>query len=335
MEISVVIATRNRKSRLISLLANLNQSTYPIHEVIIMDSSDEKMQPSEYLFPGKLNIIYLTSESSVCIQRNAGIQRAAAPWIFICDDDIEVPNDYLQKLADHITVHPESGAVSGIVLQQEHGEWKGNYPLKSGKELIFKYIFQLGIWGAIDCKENNFIIKKIKKYYAWKGNHITKGGWPVITHFTGEYFTVPAYGLGASLIRKEWLLSAPYDEVLDRHGIGDHYGVAMEFPDIGIHVISNAFVYHHHEPVNRLQKPLQYYRRVLALDYFVRTKKNLQHISRLWILWSLLGNAIVYFFAGDALMIGPALKTFWRILMGNNPYYAASKRAEKVVEPLL
>jgi glycosyltransferase involved in cell wall biosynthesis len=48
MQISVVIPTVDRKMRLLSLLANLDQSTYPIHEVIIVDSGNDRLTPNEY-----------------------------------------------------------------------------------------------------------------------------------------------------------------------------------------------------------------------------------------------------------------------------------------------
>jgi hypothetical protein len=63
-----------------------------------------------------------------------------------------------------------------------------------------------------------------------KGNHISKAGWPVISDFSGDYFKTPLYSLGASLVRRDWLLRSPFDEVLDRHGIGEHYGVIAGFP---------------------------------------------------------------------------------------------------------
>jgi len=335
MEISVVIPTRNRKASLMSLLENLRQSLYPVSQVVIVDSSDHPMEPQEYLSSGLDNIIYLRSEPSVCVQRNMGIRAATSPWVFICDDDIEVPTDYLQKLVAHIRDHPEAGAVSGVVLQQEGEEWKGSYPVTSAKELLLKYLFRLGFWGEIACKGNNVIIRKLKAYYARKGNHISRSGWPVITNFSGKYFTVPVYGLGASLVRREWLLSSPYDEVLDKHGIGDNYGVAIGFPGVGIQVLNAAVVYHHQESSGRLQKPLQYFRRALALDYFIRRGKNQRHVKRGWLLYSLFGNLIIQFLAGDKSMMAAGWKTFRRMLFGYNPYYGASKRNEIGVNPLL
>lgn len=335
MNISVVIPTCNRKSSLLALLKNLNDTTYPLVEVIIVDSGEERLSEYDYRGFENFKIKYLHSEKSVCIQRNIGIQKAVSPWIFLCDDDIEMPNDYLQKLTSHITLHPDTGAVSGCWLQLEKNEWKATYPENSAIELFWKFIFQLSIWGEINCAANNMLISKIQKYYNKKGNHISKAGWPVITNFSGEYFTTPVYSLGASLIKKEWLLNAPFDEVLDRHGIGDNYGVIMSFPRTCIHVLNNTAVYHYQEPSNRLKKPLQYYRRTLALDYFIKTKDSLKNIKTRWLIWSLTGNMIRFILSGNRMMARAALKSIRTILTSKNPYYKAIKRDQKIVEPIL
>ena len=334
MNISVVIPTCNRKKNLLQLLNNLNSSLQPLHEVIIVDSGEERLNDEECSAFTNLPIKYLDSQKSVCIQRNIGINIASAPWIFLCDDDIEVPADYLQSLVEHITKHPEAGALSGLVLQKEKDEWKSEYPERSATLLLWKYIFQLGVWGTIDCPANNFLINEIKKYYAEKGNHLSKAGWPVLTNFSGEYFTTPAYGLGASLIKKEWLLHSPYDEVLDRHGIGDHYGVAVGFPG-SIQVVTRAFVYHHQEKMNRLQNALQYYRRVLALDYFTGHQKKLHQIKKGWLIWSLLGNLVYISVSFKSIMFRAALKSFWIVGFGKNPYQRGANRKEKIIEPQL
>lgn len=336
MNISAIIPTCNRKKNLLQLLNNLNSSLYPLHEVIIVDSSDEKLSEEEYSAFKNLNIKYVESEKSVCIQRNIGIKKATSPFVFLCDDDIEVPADYLQKLVAHLIKHPEAGALSGLVLQKENDAWVSEYTERSAKRLLWKYIFHLGIWGNIDCRGNNFLIKKIKKHYAEKGNHLSKAGWPVLTNFSGEYFTTPTYGLGASLIKTEWLLNSLYDQVLDKCGIGDNYGVAAGFPAPGIHIVTDTFVYHHREQINRLQAPLQYYRRMLALDYFIKIKKQrIPHVKKAVFLWSLLGNFIYFLFTKNKLMIKPAFKTFWRITFKKNPYLQGASLNKKVIEPVL
>ncbi len=333
MQISVVIPTCERKARLLSLLQNLESSIFPIREVIIVDSGNDKLSPAEYSRFSKLTIEYISSERSVCIQRNAGIRMARSPWILLCDDDIEIPPGYLQQLVRHVNSHPEAGAVSGLWLEKEKDQWKATHPVHSTRELWWKYIFHLGIWGEINCK-SNWLTQRAKRYYERKGNHISKAGWPVNTDFAGEYSICPVYSLGASLVKKEWLTRSPYDEVLDRHGIGDNYGVVVDFPT-GIHVTSKTLVYHHLEESNRLKRSVQYYRRILALDYFAKIKPGLKHVKRRHIVWSLTGNLLSFLKRMDGIMIRATCKAMSKIIFHRNPYLAAAKTKQKVVEPML
>ncbi|HEY0273370.1 MAG TPA: glycosyltransferase family A protein, partial [Chitinophaga sp.] len=187
----MVIPTYNRKQHLAALLGNLQRSTYPVAEVIVVDAGSDSLTDADYaLFPG-LNIRRLWSVPSVCVQRNTGIQAARAAWIFLCDDDIEVPENYLQLISAYVQQHPACGAVSGLVLQREQGTWTAFYPVRSAKELLLKYIFGLSIWGDIRCTSGNLLVRRIQKYYARKGNHIARSGWPVITDCSGDHFTVP------------------------------------------------------------------------------------------------------------------------------------------------
>jgi len=319
---------------LLSLLANLNQSSYPLMEVIIVDSGEEELLPAEYAPLQNLSIQYLRSTPSVCIQRNTGIQKARGQWVFLCDDDVEVPADYIQKLVDDINKHDNAGAVSGLFLQKVGNEWKGEYPITSGFTLWWHYIFHLSIWGGIECKPTIFN-RHIIRYYREKKNHLSKAGWPIITDLSGPYSRVQVYTLGAAMVKREWLLNSPYDEVLDRYGIGDNYGVSLGFPEEGIHIVNSAFVYHHRGPENRLHRPLQYYRRALALDYFMQAKKIPSDIRRRSFLWSLAGNLLVFIVVRNSIMIKPAFKSFWRIARRRNPYCVAAKQHQKVVEPAL
>jgi glycosyltransferase involved in cell wall biosynthesis len=331
INISVVIPTCNRKQRLLSLLKNLNDSVYSLQEVIVVDSGEDRIGEDEYEIFKNIPVIYTDSEKSVCIQRNKGIALAKSEWIFLCDDDIEVPADYIEKIAEHVNQHPDVVAVSALVLQKEKNNWTSQYPIKSVSDLLYKYIFKLSVWGEIQCK-GNFISNKLKKYYGKKGNHISKAGWPVITDFSGEYFKVPVYGLGASVIKKEWLLNFPYDETLDSHGIGDNYGLSINFPANSIHILNNAFVYHHHENINRLQKSLQYYRRAMALDYFRRTNENLKFVKKGWLLWSLTGNLFGLIFARNTSMLKAGFKSIINVLSGSNPYLKQRSQNRKKTE---
>ena len=333
--ISIVIPTCDRKESLLRLLNSLTKSIYPIHEVLIIDSGNNNVLPDELKSFDNLQIRYLRSERSVCIQRNLGIRHATAPWIFLCDDDLEVPGEYLFRLANHIKSNGNAGAVSGRVLQWENEKWDEQYPITSSLRLLWNYIFQLSMWGEIKCNPANPIIAIVKRYYIRKGNHISKAGWPVVTDFTGEYFKTPIYGLGASLVKKEWLLNSPYDEVLDANGIGDNYGVAVGFPGEGIHVLKKALVYHHRETINRPMDSNRYLRRVLALHYFIKSKPSLNHIWTSWFLWSLIGNLVPNILSRKKQIVRAILKSAFNIILGKNPYALGAKNKQKVVEPTL
>jgi glycosyltransferase involved in cell wall biosynthesis len=318
-----VIPTGNRKERLLSLLGNLAVSTYPIAAVVIVDYGDDTLSTEDCAVFPSLKIDYLHSEKSVCVQRNIGIRRAVTDWVFLCDDDVEVPANYLYQLVEYAVARAETGAVSGLFLQKEGEVWQGSYPVRSSGLLFWKYVFGLGCWGEIQYVGHNALAKRIRKYYISKGNHIAKSGWPVLTDFSGHSFVAPIYTLGAALVRRNWLLQSPFDERLDRYGIGDNYGVCLGFPREGIHILTAAFVYHHKAPVNRLQRPDQYFRRALALDHFIGTVKALRHCKRSWLLWSLTGNLLGFLMAGDLVMAKPAFKSLLVIAIRRNPYYHA------------
>jgi glycosyltransferase involved in cell wall biosynthesis len=334
MQISVVIPTCERKARLLSLLQCLYLSSVPIYEVIIVDSGNDKLSADEMRAFTTLNIQYISSERSVCVQRNTGIRIAKSPWILLCDDDVELPENYLEKLIEHIGNHSEAGAVSGIWLEKQGNEWKSSHPVHSNLALFWQYFFQLGIWGEIKSSDN-ILTGGIKQYYKRKGNHISKAGWPVNTVFSEAHAIYPVYSLGASLVKRQWLIHTPFDEVLDPHGIGENYGVTVSFPFPGVQVVHSTFVRHHLEPANRLKRSLQYYRRVLALDYFIKTRKRLSGIKRRWLLWSLTGNLLSSVFSGNLAMTRATVKAMRKILFSQNPYYIASKKGEKIVEPAL
>jgi glycosyltransferase involved in cell wall biosynthesis len=335
ISISVVIPTCNRKASLFRLLKSLEKSVFPIAEVIIVDSGDDILSDSEVTAFDTLNIIQIRSQRSVCIQRNIGIREAKSNWIFLCDDDLEIPPQYLSLLTNHIEVHKKTGAVSGLVMQMEDKEWKEQYPITSPSKLIWNFVFQLSMWGEIKCNRKNVLINKIIEYYKRKGNHISKAGWPVLINFEGDYFRTPVYGLGASLVKKEWLLRSPYDEVLDANGIGDNYGVSIGFPTEGVHVLKNAFVFHHRESVNRPANSVRYLKRILALHYFIKTRAELKHVNSIWFLWSLIGTTLGNWIGGEYELARVAFKSTLAVLSNRNPYHLGSKENKKVVEPAL
>ncbi|HXX69469.1 MAG TPA: glycosyltransferase family A protein [Polyangiaceae bacterium] len=329
VDVSVVIPTCNRRSQVLSLLGDLARSTHPIRELLIVDSSDEPLGASDYTGFKDCDVQYVVSKKkSVCVQRNIGIRRARSSWIFLCDDDMQLPPDYLTKLVQHLRGHPEAGAVSGLWLEKSATGWQSSFPVKSALGLLWRYVFQLGIWGEIQVSEP--LVGFAIDHYRRKGNHISRAGWPVIVDFSGKYFRTPIYSLGASLVRRDWLLNSPYDERLDPHGHGDNYGVALGFPE-AIHVVTDVAVCHHKSEANRLEDFEAYARRLLALHYMVASRRAgaLADARERFFIWSLIGQLVFHASVGNRRFAKAVLDTLLAIARGTNPNFSRAEPAEE------
>lgn len=333
MQISVVIPTRNRRDSLLRLLHSIQKSEYPLKEVVIVDSSEECIT-TEDLSSFKWHVRILSSAPAVCIQRNIGIEAAQGEWVLLCDDDVELPADYLKKLVAHSFCYPTAGAITGSILQPDlDTRWVDAYPVQSTFDLLYRCIFGLSIWGPIQVKEN-ILTRAVIERYKRKGNNLSRAGWPLVTDMDGTFFRTPFFGLGVCLIKKSWLINSPYDEVLDPNGYGDNFGVAAGFPEEGIHVLRTTSVYHYREHINRPDQASQFYRRILALHYFIVTKLE-QRVSKIAFFWSLIGLLAAFVFKLRLQMIYACGKLFWIICVVTNPYLKGKRRHQKAVTPIL
>jgi hypothetical protein len=136
--------------------------------------------------------------------------------------------------------------------------------------------------------------------------------------------------VGASTIKKELLLKNPFDEVLDQYGIGDNYGICISFPGKVV-VLTNTFVLHYKDSENRLDATIAYYRRVLALHYFMKKSKRFNFINTLWLLWSLIGIMIMFVKNSQFILARAALKSIIQYLH-NNPLYRFKKHIKNVCQ---
>jgi glycosyltransferase involved in cell wall biosynthesis len=335
INISAVIATRNRNNSLYKTLKALSNQTCKPHEVIIVDSSDEKLIETELLKTfSNLNIKYVTSVPSVCLQRNVGIQQSTSEYIFICDDDIEPEPGYVLALSHFIENNGLNNAVSGLILEKNKNEvWISQHPPNTISGLLFKFVFQLSVWGELDQKIfSSLWLKPVVSFYEKRGNGFSFAGWPVITNFNSPVFKTKIYGLGASIIKKELLINNPFDEVLDNYGIGDNYGICIKLPD-KVTVLTESLVFHHKESENRLDSGITYYRRVLALHYFLKKSNRFNSINTLWLIWSLIGSIILFVKNREFRLARASLISISKIITFNNPYHIGLKKNIKNVCP--
>lgn len=328
LPISMVIPTCNRKQSLLNTLQSAALQTFPPAEIIIVDASAEPQGADTIArdFP-TLPVRYFTSRPSVCVQRNLGVKLARHDYVFLCDDDVEMPADYLLKLATYLTGHNDAGVVSGLFLQKDqYGNWEYEYRSSSMVKCTWNFAFQLSCWGGFDLVKPGWLaaplLARVKKWYKKRGNNYSLAGWPLLTAFSSPVTRTSVYTLGAALVKREWLLQSPFEEKLVPNGIGDNYGVTLNMPvEQPVHLLTGAFVWHHHAPENRLKSITAYRYRIFALHHFMKNSSRFNRGNRLFLYWSLLGNTLSQCFSLRFNLALTSLTTLFQIASGNNPYF--------------
>lgn len=299
-----------------------------------MDASDAPLDESilcaaRNAFP----VVYLQTLPGVCLQRNIGIRRARGSHVLLCDDDIEPPPDYLRRLTEYLHQHPSAGAVTGIVCEPDDvNGFSHGLQAPSFRHLLFSFLFQLTVWADVEvatgARLSGFPLMLLKRWYRLRGNTWSLAGWPLVTQARGPVLHTATYGLGAALVRRDWLLASPYDERLGAHGIGDNYGVALGFPgERPIAVLKDLPVLHHRAEENRLDPADAYLRRVLALDYFMRKSPRFSRLNTAFLAWSLVGKAIIFALRRRSDMLRRTIRALGLVMSARNPLVVEAANA--------
>ncbi|RMG68624.1 MAG: glycosyltransferase family 2 protein [Calditrichaeota bacterium] len=292
--VSVVIPTRNRPGEVARLLERLAGQTYRPAEILIVDASQppldvHRVQP--LCAPIPLQVI--GCRPHLCVQKNLGLQKAAQPFVWLCDDDMDPPAAYLERLWRYLQAHPEVPAASGLVLEPAgEGRFQSQFP-DTLPALLWKFCFQLSVWGPLPRprrKAARVLWAPIVRWYRRRGNSWTLAGWPLITRWDEPVVHTAFYGLGACMVRRQALPEDPFPAWLDPYGIGDNYGLALNLPfPPGIAVLTDLPILHRKSQENRLGEGEKFARRLQALVRFVREGDRFARLNRIWLGWSLVG----------------------------------------------
>ncbi len=115
VSVSVVICTRDRPEDLTRCLASLGRCVPPPSEVLVVDNAPRTDATAQavHAFP---NARYVREDRpGLSHARNAGIEAATGEVIAFTDDDVELPEDWIARLATPFT-DPEVTCVTGLVL---------------------------------------------------------------------------------------------------------------------------------------------------------------------------------------------------------------------------
>lgn len=102
MKISVIIATRNRPSKLYNCLKSISSANRKPFEVIVIDQSDLNQKITKSLLKDiGLNIkLYCQNQTGVSCARNKGITLATGEVIAFTDDDCIISENWIEKIYD-------------------------------------------------------------------------------------------------------------------------------------------------------------------------------------------------------------------------------------------
>lgn len=297
--VEIVIPTYKRLERLALLLNSITRQTLLPKKVIIVYAgiSEDSIQQLANTFT--LNIALIPSEPSVCKQRNKGIEKVNSKYILLCDDDIELPPNYIKTLYNFL----ENSKDYLIATGEEHrldpsGNWNPIIVSPSHKQLWFNAIFGLTIWSDLtqDYYKKNSLSRWITSKLLLKGNHISKGGWPTVSAFNTPVMESTIYGLGCSMIRSSHLKKNLFNENMPQHGIGENYELALKINGLSkkIAVLRTLNFKHYKVATNRVSNQQAYVDRVSELKRVVFNLKYFRLKNRFYFLWSLLGNSTYF-----------------------------------------
>jgi GT2 family glycosyltransferase len=119
---SVIICTRNRLKPLVTCLESLIRQTFPITQLIVVDSSEPSLETftefvnifTQVQFPAT-QLIYLHTQPGLTLQRNQGIAQTKTDVVFFFDDDVVLYPRYIEYLMEIFQAHPEYGGGMGTI----------------------------------------------------------------------------------------------------------------------------------------------------------------------------------------------------------------------------
>lgn len=267
---SVILCTRNRPDDVEQFLKSLIKQTCPPNEIIVVDSSDNRLDIDpkfNLIFDNKnfpaTKLIYNHSEPGLTLQRNIGINLTHAEVIYFFDDDTVLSPDYISKMNDVFINHPEYGGGMGCVTNLE--------PKKTGLGRIFRQIFLL------------------QRDYA--SGKFTASGMPTHTYGLTKFRDIQVLGGCCMAYRSYVFFKNRFDEKLRFYG-------AMEDCDFSKRVSQGCKLFYNPEAkLQHLQSPINRDKiedlsKMYIKNYSYLFFKNFYPENRLRIFayyWSILG----------------------------------------------
>ena len=157
--VSVVVPTRGRAAYLeVTLDSLLEQRGGIANEILVVDDGDDRATADAVRARPAVRYVPHGPARGLNAARNTGLRAAAAPLIAFVDDDVLVPQGWLEALAEGAGRHPDADAFGGPI----RARFEGRPPRGCGREEPPITTLDLGerdrevdfVWGA------NFAVRR-------------------------------------------------------------------------------------------------------------------------------------------------------------------------------
>ena len=276
MKISVIIPTMNRSSDLRLALDTLLGQTYKPFEVLVIDQSlDDKTrvlitEKKAVVQEKQINLEYVFQEEKSSVKaRNRGIEMALGDIVSFLDDDIELFEDYFEKVVRYFKEDASLGALSGnTLIKNKLGGWK---------------------WSLRKILLNIFLLND------FKGNMTASGfGYPVYEREIDRVMSVEMLpgcnmnmraGCIPDLRFDEWFTGYSYREDVELS-----YRVSLKAKVL---MVPDAKLYHHYSLSNRMDVENLKKMEIRNYHHVFKKFKYRNIFSSILFFYSLFGNVLM------------------------------------------
>ena len=246
----IIIPTKNRIKELIKTLNYLNINSFFFKKIIIVDSSsfETKEEIKKKILNYKLNIRFVDSMPSTCIQRNVGLNfLEKEEYIMFLDDDNIFFEDAFYKMQTFLKTHKN---FAGVAFNQIYN---------------YKYTF-------LDKLKKNFIFNKIG-IYSSKNGGVSKSGWQSRFVNFDKNLIVEWLPTRAVIYRSSEIRKIRFNENLGVYGYLEDLDFSLELKKRGNLMVCSGAKYTHDQSINR--SGFQFGKKEVKNRYYIVKKYNL------------------------------------------------------------
>ena len=266
--LTIIIPTRNREKELTNLLEALNQTNSVIHQIIIIDSSDEISNNLVYSSNRKI-LYHHTLIKSAAIQRNIGIEfvNTNCQFLAFLDDDV-LPNiDYFDKLINTLN-NKNAVGVSGKAISFKK-------PNSSKLFQMYRYLFLL------DSKQSGVILSS--------GVNI-----PVKTSASSKLVVETEWLIGCALWNFQKIKQLRFDNRLFGQSLGEDVLFSLNASRLGPLFVDSNVHLEHLESEKERPNQFEFYRMWVRNRYFIVSQSTGKKFKPTFH-WCNLGKSIILF----------------------------------------